>query len=102
MGVESVPGFEGTSGPFGKEQSKPHVYARDIHSGAGNCVCGNDLGHLLHTEAAPGVSVPYYMRPGWKATYCTNCGQKKPEGDIDWTWTIANGEILCPVCFHQL
>jgi hypothetical protein len=57
-----VPGFEGTVGPFKGQYGRPHVYARDVHSGAGNCVCGHDLGHRLHTEAAPGVPVPTSRR----------------------------------------
>lgn len=57
-----ISGFEGSTGPFPKEYHRPHVYARDIHSGAGNCVCGMDLGYHLHIEAAPGVPVPDGMR----------------------------------------
>ena len=54
-----VPGANGSLGPFGElEYCEPHVYARDITSGAGNCVCGCSLGDDLHTEAAPGVPVP--------------------------------------------
>jgi Putative phage serine protease XkdF len=53
-----VPGCEGLIGPFPPDYSQPHVYARDIHSGAGNCVCGAALGEESHTEAAPGVPVP--------------------------------------------
>lgn len=62
--VEDVPGWEGSVGPFSGEHAKPHVYARDIHSGAGNCVCGSDLGNKLHVQAAPGVPVPEVMRYG--------------------------------------
>jgi len=40
----------------------PHVYARDIHSGAGNCVCGRALGDTKHVQAAPGIPVPDRMR----------------------------------------
>jgi hypothetical protein len=57
-----VPGWEGSMGPFRHQYSQPHVYARDIHSGAGNCVCGSDLGDRLHVQAAPGVEVPERMR----------------------------------------
>lgn len=57
-----VPGWEGSQGPFQSQYGQPHVYARDIHSGAGNCVCGWDLGHRLHVQAAPGVEVPERMR----------------------------------------
>lgn len=58
----TVPGHEGTIGPFPHQYSHPHVYARDIHSGAGNCVCGSHLGHDLHTQAAPGVPIPGILR----------------------------------------
>lgn len=34
------------------------IYARDVHSGAGNCVCGWPLDASRHTEAAPGVPIP--------------------------------------------
>jgi hypothetical protein len=61
--VDGVPGFEGSLGPLtDAERCAPHVYARDITSGAGNCVCGGSLGQDVHTEAAPGVAVPDEMR----------------------------------------
>jgi hypothetical protein len=56
--VDGVPGFEGSIGPFPSEYASPHVYARSVQSGAGNCVCGAALGDELHTEAAPGIPVP--------------------------------------------
>lgn len=62
MTSDIVPGWEGAQGPFRDEYSKPHVYARDIHSGAGNCVCGSGLGDAVHIQAAPGVDVPDRMR----------------------------------------
>ena len=57
-----VPGWEGSIGPFPYQYGKPHVYARDIHSGAGNCVCGRSPGSPLHVQIAPGVDVPDHMR----------------------------------------
>jgi hypothetical protein len=57
-----IPGHEGSAGPFPSQYSEPHVYARDIHSGAGNCVCGRALGDQRHVEAAPGVPVPDRLR----------------------------------------
>lgn len=57
-----IPGWEGSVGPLPGTYGKPHVYARDVHSGAGNCVCGWDLGHPRHIQAAPGVDVPEGMR----------------------------------------
>lgn len=58
----TIPGWEGSMGPFARDYNRPHVYARDIHSGAGNCVCGGHLGHRLHVQAAPGVDIPVSMR----------------------------------------
>lgn len=58
-----VPGWEGSVGPFPNQYSQPHVYARDVQSGAGNCVCGRNLGHTIHVQAAPGVMIPAEMRP---------------------------------------
>ena len=49
-------------GPFAADYGRPHCYARDVASGAGNCVCGSSLGDALHTEAAPGVPVPVAVR----------------------------------------
>jgi hypothetical protein len=60
--ADKIPGWEGTTGPFPSTYHKPHVYARDVHSGAGNCVCGRSLGHSRHVQAAPGVPVPDLMR----------------------------------------
>ena len=62
MTQKGVPGYEGSVGPGPGAYGKPHVYARDVHSGAGNCVCGAALGDRRHTEAAPGVPVPDGMR----------------------------------------
>lgn len=58
----AVPGWEGTIGPSPAQYGAPHVYARDVQSGAGNCVCGRGLGHRLHVQAAPGVDIPEWMR----------------------------------------
>lgn len=60
-----VPGWEGATGPFPAQYAKPHVYARDVHSGAGNCVCGMPLLDRRHVQAAPGVPMP----PGEYALY---------------------------------
>lgn len=57
-----VPGWEGAIGPTPSQYHLPHVYARDVHSGAGNCVCGRWLGHSKHVQAAPGVDVPERLR----------------------------------------
>ncbi len=59
--MNDIPGWEGSIGPFPGQYGKPHVYARDVHSGAGNCVCGWSLAAELHVQAAPGVPVP--VRP---------------------------------------
>lgn len=61
-GAVDYPGYGGSQGPFEDDYSEPHVYARDIHSGAGNCVCGGGLGDPVHVEAAPGVEVPEHQR----------------------------------------
>lgn len=53
-----TPGWEGSIGPFSNEYAKAHVYARDIHSGAGNCVCGSALVDMVHVQAAPGIEIP--------------------------------------------
>lgn len=60
------PGHEGTTGPGPGGYRKPHVYARDVYSGAGNCVCGSGVGDWVHPEAAPGVPVPDSMRPPYR------------------------------------
>lgn len=57
-----IPGWEGSIGPFKHQYGLPHVYARDVLSGAGNCVCGADLGDKRHVQAAPGVPIPDDMR----------------------------------------
>ena len=59
----TIPGWEGSIGPFPAQYNDPHVYARDITSGAGNCICGRALGESKHVQAAPGVSIPDRMRP---------------------------------------
>lgn len=57
-----MPGWEGSHGPFKGDYNQPHVYARDIHSGPGNCVCGRALPESVHVQAAPGVPIPDHMR----------------------------------------
>jgi hypothetical protein len=61
--MEQAPGWEGSVGPFPGQYGEPHVYARDVHSGAGNCVCGHDLYVKRHIQAAPGVPIPGGDRP---------------------------------------
>lgn len=63
MTTKRIPGREGSQGPFLSEYNDPHVYARDIHSGAGNCLCGRALGEAKHVQAAPGVPIPGNERP---------------------------------------
>lgn len=58
----NIPGLEGSVGPFPREYGQQHVYARDIHSGVGNCVCGGAPGDGRHVQIAPGVPVPDWMR----------------------------------------
>ncbi len=55
---QNMPGWEGSVGPFPSQYGQPHVYARDVGSGAGNCVCGRDPRHQLHPQIAPGVPNP--------------------------------------------
>lgn len=62
MNTYEIPGEGGSLGPGRGQYGRPHVYARDVQSGAGNCVCGRDLPSVLHTEAAPGVPIPDGMR----------------------------------------
>ena len=52
-----IPGWEGSIGPSPAQYSIPHVYARSVFSGAGNCVCGRDSRHQIHVQIAPGVTL---------------------------------------------
>lgn len=45
------PGYGGSLGPFKSEYSKPHKYARDVQSGAGNCVCGRSEESSIHPDS---------------------------------------------------
>lgn len=47
----AAPGAEGTAGPGPADYTKPHVYARDPQSGAGNCVCGAAPSDELHVAS---------------------------------------------------
>lgn len=60
MDMRKVPGYEGTQGPGPGGYGKPHVYARDVQSGAGNCICGREDTHQFH------VPVPSAPRGGWR------------------------------------
>ena len=59
---DEAPGVEGRIGPGRGQYNFPHVYARDVQSGAGNCVCGSSLGNAVHLQAAPGVFIPHAFR----------------------------------------
>jgi hypothetical protein len=90
MTETAIPGWEGSVGPFPPQ----HVYARDVHSGAGNCVCGAALGDLRHVQAAPGCPVPGGAReavcdqltvyPANVILYgkCETCGQVRWETEF--------------------
>jgi hypothetical protein len=75
--MDGIPGCEGSIGPFPNEYAEPHVYARDVTSGAGNCVCGCALGDELHVEAAPGVPVPEGARPGPSLQVCKTVEEQR-------------------------
>lgn len=57
-GAQPYPGYEGSIGPFEPDYGKPHVYARDVMSGTGNCMCGAGPDDPLHPELVPGVPNP--------------------------------------------
>ena len=61
MDMSLVPGWEGSQGPFPSQYNQPHVYARSVHSGAGNCVCGRQPEEAMH------VPVPSAPTGGWRA-----------------------------------
>lgn len=48
LDLSRVPGWEGTQGPGPGQYGDPHVYARDVTSGSGNCACGREDTHRLH------------------------------------------------------
>jgi HK97 family phage portal protein len=56
--TKNYPGYEGSIGPGKGQYSEPHVYARDVCSGAGNCVCGASSRDPIHPELVPGVPNP--------------------------------------------
>jgi 8-oxo-dGTP pyrophosphatase MutT (NUDIX family) len=99
------PGYEGAQGPFEDEYSEPHVYARDIHSGAGNCVCGGGLGDSIHLQAAPGVDVPEHQRTAssdldYRPHRTQDARSDAPifgKGVDDWGLTLVD----CPQCGGQ-
>lgn len=43
-----IPGWEGAAGPLPFQYGRPHVYARDVYSGSGNCVCGRPPESRMH------------------------------------------------------
>jgi hypothetical protein len=51
----TIPGWEGSVGPFPSQYGQQHVYARDVHSGAGNCVCGRAPQSSIHAIARKDV-----------------------------------------------
>ena len=67
-GAHIPPGWEGAVGPFESEYAEPHVYARDVMSGAGNCMCGGGLEDPVHIAPAPGVPFPESMQRDDRAT----------------------------------
>lgn len=65
--MSDIPGWEGSVGPFPHQYGKPHVYARDVQSGAGNCVCGATLEDKRHVQVVPGVPNPSDVRASERA-----------------------------------
>lgn len=62
----AIPGWEGSTGPFPHQYGNLHVYARDVHSGSGNCVCGGapESGRHVPVPAAPlGTAPPPWVAP---------------------------------------
>jgi hypothetical protein len=57
-GAQPYPGYEGSIGPSESEYGDPHVYARDVMSDAGNCVCGAGPDDPVHPELVPGTPNP--------------------------------------------
>lgn len=98
-------GWGGSQGPFESQYGDPHVYARDIHSGAGNCVCGGGLGDALHIQAAPGVDIPEHQRTGsidldYRPHRTQDARSDAPEfgkGVDSWGLTLVD----CPQCGGQ-
>lgn len=46
-------------GPFGEaDRHRPHMYARDVRSATGACVCKADPWDALHSAIAPGLGAP--------------------------------------------
>lgn len=82
--TKRVPGWEGSVGPFPGQYGQPHVYARDVHSGAGNCVCGLWNTHPLHVQVGPrGPIVITELRDRRR---CQGCDQRM----ILWRWRWAH------------
>jgi hypothetical protein len=50
VALRDIPGWEGSVGPFPGQYSLIHRYARDVHSGAGNCVCGRHEDSSIHVR----------------------------------------------------
>lgn len=74
--LEQVPGWEGSSGPFPGQYGKSHVYARDVHSGAGNCVCGRAL-----------------LFEAWSRTATPE--ERADLGDVDFADVVGSRESRC-------
>lgn len=91
---EQMPGWEGSQGPFEDEYTRPHVYARDIHSGAGNCVCGSGLGEKVHVQAAPGVDTPEGHRQGSFDHLGAGLWPENPDDNVD--NPVTNGPKMNP------
>lgn len=49
----AIPGWEGTTGPTPSQYHQDHVYARDVYSTTGACLCGRPLSSVLHPAVTP-------------------------------------------------
>ena len=86
MNRYDTPGWEGSVGPFPDDYTKPHVYARDIQSGAGNCVCGMGLLDEIHVQAAPGIEIPGRGLPDDMIRFV---GKAEAREEDQWLLTVA-------------
>ena len=101
---EMFPGKEGAIGPFPAQYAEPHAFARDVNSGAGNCVCGAAVDDEIHVWSGE-------LRAGQKVLIGEVVEKAHPytglrhrfEGEVEGVllaWDMTQEKVVCERLVH--
>lgn len=98
-GDTDYPGYEGSIGPFRNQYADPHRYARDVHSGAGNCVCGAAEDDKLHMKQEPKVIEAIVVEKSHPYLGLRHRFEGAVEGVLT-SWDTTQEKVVCERLMH--